>query len=43
MMFTDMNFIFHKEKDDKVMVSYMYGWIGQKDGDDLASLMWEEG
>ena len=38
-----MNFIVHKEKDDKIMASYIYGWIGKKSRDDLAGLIWKEG
>ena len=38
-----MNFTAHKEKDDKIMASYIYGWIGQKGRDDLAGLIWKEG
>ena len=39
----DMNFNAHKEKDDKIMASYTYAWIGQKGRDDLAYLIWKEG
>ena len=26
----DMSFIAHKEEDDKIIASYVYGWIGKK-------------
>ena len=38
----DMNFIAHKEKVDKIIASYIYGWIGQKGRDDLVGLIWKE-
>ena len=38
----DMTFIAHKEKDDKIMASYVYGWIGQKGREDLTGLIWKE-
>ena len=41
-MYTDMNFIAHKEKDDKMMATYIYGWIGQKGRGDLLGLIWRE-
>ena len=28
---------------DKIMASYIYGWIGQKGRDDLAGVIWKEG
>ena len=37
----DMNLIAHKEKDDEIMASYIYGWIGKKDTDDFAGLIWK--
>ena len=43
MVCIEMNFIAHKEKDGKIMASYIYGWIGQKGRDDLAGLIWKEG
>ena len=43
MVCIEMNFFAHKEKDDKIMASYIYGWIGQKGRDDLAGLIWKEG
>ena len=43
MAYIDMNFTAHKEKKDKIMASYIYGWIGQKDRDDLPGLIWKEG
>ena len=42
MVCIDMNFIVQKEKEDKIMPCYIYGSIGQKCGDDLAGLMWNE-
>ena len=42
MVYIDINFIAHKEKDDKIMVSNIYGWMGQKGRDDLAGLIWNE-
>ena len=36
----DMSFITSKEKEHKIMASCIYGWIGQKDRDDLAGLTW---
>ena len=42
MVCIDMNFIAYKEKDDKKMASYIYGWIEQKGRDDLAGLIWKE-
>ena len=42
-VYKDMNFIAHKEKDDMIMASYIYGWIGQKGMDDPAGLIWKEG
>ena len=43
MVCIEMNFIAHKEKDDKIMASYIYGWIDQKGRDNLAGLIWKEG
>ena len=43
MVYIEMNFFAHKEKDDKIMASYIYGWIGQKGRDDLGGLIWKEG
>ena len=43
MVCIEINFIAHKEKDDKIMACYIYGWIGQKGRDDLAGLIWKEG
>ena len=42
MVCIEMNFIAHKEKDDKILASYVYGWIGQKGRDDLAGLILKE-
>ena len=42
MVCIDMNFTAHKDKDDKIMTSYIYGWIGQKGRDDLPGLIWKE-
>ena len=43
MVCIDMNFIVHKEKDDKIIASYVYSCIEQKGRDDLAGLIWKEG
>ena len=43
MVCIEINVIAHKEKDEKIMASYIYHWIGQKGRDDLAGLMWREG
>ena len=37
-----MNFIAHKDTDDKIMTSYIYGWIGKRSKDHLAGLIWRE-
>ena len=37
-----MSFSAHKEKDDKIMASYIYRWTWQKGRDDPAGLIWKE-
>ena len=32
-----------QKKDDMIMGSYIYGWIGQKGRDDVAGVIWKEG
>ena len=39
MVCIDMNFNAHKEKDDKIMASYIYRWTGQKGRDALVGLI----
>ena len=41
-MCIDKNFIAHKEKNDKIMASNIYGQMGQKGRDGFAGLIWKE-
>ena len=38
----DMNFIAHKEEENKIIASYIYGWMGKKGKNDLGGLTWRQ-